>query len=195
MSCIQQFPFFIKFLIYCFKGNLPTDMSLVNRWDISRANTFILTPPLKPVKLHQKTIWTNTSEQSSCLINIHKKNWYSLSPHVPILSSVCVLHHASLYQSVSRTGVLILSNTFWWQILCSINAQKFLLWNSYVVCLCVYSNPDGPKPQRHKNQKLMYMQHCWHKTKEKEESGKWGQCIPSTHMSIPYCYCKPRALN
>lgn len=105
---------FIKFLIYRFKGNLPTYMNLVNRWYISRADTFILTPPLKPVKLHQKTIWTNTSEQSFCLINIRKRMWYSLSPHVPILPSLSVLHHASLYESVSRTGVLIFSDTFWW---------------------------------------------------------------------------------
>lgn len=166
-------------------------MSLVNRWYISRADTFILTPPLKPMKLHQKIIWANISEQSFCLIC--KRIWYSFSPHVPILPSLCVLYHASLYPSVSRTGVLNFSNTFWWQIFYSINAQISLLWNSYVVCLCVYSNPDGPKPQRHKNQKLMYMQHCWHKIKEKEESGKWGQCIPSTHMSIPYC--KLCALN
>lgn len=167
----------------------------MSRWYISRADTFILTPPLKPIKLHQKTVWTNTSEQSFRLINICERIWYSLSLHVPILPCLCVLHHASLYQSVSRTGVLIFSNTFWRQILCSINAQKSLLCNSYVVCLCVYSNPDGAKPQRHKNQKLMYMQHCWHQTKEKEESGKWGQCIPTTHVSIPYCYCKPRVLN
>lgn len=100
-------------------------------------------------------------------------------------TSLCVFHHTSLNQSVSGTAVLVFSNTFWWQILCSFNAQKSLLWDIYVVWLCVYSNTDGPKPKRRKNQKLVYMQCCWHKTKERKNlENEGGAYLPPTCPSL-----------
>lgn len=160
-------------------------MSLVNRWYISKADTFILTPPLKLMKLHQKTIWTNTSEQSSCLINICKRMWYSLSPHVPIYFSLCFtsrfFESICFLEPLFSSSVTLSDGKFFAALM-----HKNLCCETSMLYVCVYIATLMALSQKDvKNQKLVYMQCCWHKTKERKNlENEGGAYLPPTCPSL-----------